>query len=73
MDQLLDNPFIDSLMDTSALLDNKKLWISSLQKIVNQEIPLVLTLDEFKHFFKKKMTHLIISIRPTHGPLQNNP
>jgi len=54
MDQLLDNPFIDSLMDTSALLDNKKLWISSLQKIVNQEIPLVLTLDEFKHFFKKK-------------------
>jgi hypothetical protein len=61
-------------MDTSALLDNKKLWISSLQKIVNQEIPLVLTLDEFKHFFKKKKkTHLIISIRPTHGPLQNNP
>jgi hypothetical protein len=45
--------FLQELLD-SSLNNHAKEWIHSLKSIVSQEISLLLSLDDFKKFFKHK-------------------
>jgi hypothetical protein len=54
MDQLLDGSYTDLIAKESNLNENEKEWIASLKQLVHSEVALTLSIDDFKHFFKKK-------------------
>jgi hypothetical protein len=71
MDKLLDGSFLQSTYNDNALNENERQWILSLKRLINSEIPLSITINNFKHFFQKKTRkNIIITIWPSYGPLQ---
>jgi hypothetical protein len=54
MDSLLEGTFIEQLCHNSNLNENERSWIVSLQRIINHEVSLQISLDDFKKYFKAK-------------------
>jgi hypothetical protein len=53
-DDFLSGKFVDFDVDTSTLHPTTIEWIRSLKTMVSQEIPLLLSIGDFKRFFKAK-------------------
>lgn len=53
-DKLLDGTFLEDATITSHLNEPEKLWLASLQQIINSEISLSISCDEFNEFFRTK-------------------
>lgn len=53
-DDFLSGKFVDFDVDTSTLHPTAIEWIRSLKTMVSQEIPLLLSIEDFKRFFKAK-------------------
>ena len=53
-DQILDGSFLDTYDPEHKLTPTERAWIQELQCKVSQQISLIVTVEDFKHFFKKK-------------------
>jgi hypothetical protein len=54
LDQILEGTFLDNLSQFSDLSDSQKQWIAELKSIVETEISLSLSYEDFKSFFRPK-------------------
>jgi hypothetical protein len=66
MDSLLNGTFLGQLCDNNNLNENERTWIASLQQIIHQEIPLHITIKDFKKKFKAKQERTLSSLSGRH-------
>lgn len=57
LQQLLDGSCLSNLITDSTLSESERQWIISLQQIIESEISLSLSIDNYKHFFRVKQEH----------------
>jgi len=53
-DQLLEGTFVEDVLMDSPISHIEATWIKSLQRKITDEIPLMLTVTDFKAFFRSK-------------------